>query len=178
MPGASIHYDIRAATAKLIQNQIGSLPGLTANSIKVRMMPKVGEVVDPLPCVIVAPVERIPWEPMGFEGSINVPYGVEFAIVAASNQDYLANQETYEGWLEAIRGIVLGDFIFLFTNAGVPSIWNAMIDSSVTFNRAGLARNYAYQSIYAVYSSKEVYNNTVMPFPAPVVSAPINGGMH
>lgn len=180
MPGISIHYDLRVAAANLIIAQCPNNPlltGLTANNIKIRMMPKVGEVVDTLPCVIVAPVQQIGWSPLGFEGSVDRTYGVEFAVVAASNQNYLANQELYEGWIEEISRIVLADFVtlFLFTNPAVPSIWNAMIDRSVTFDRGSLNINYAYQSVYASYHSQEVYNSSVIPLPVPAAMPQFGG---
>lgn len=155
MAGISVHYDIQTAIAGLLADSPPD--GLLPQNIRVRELPKVGEVLDALPCLIIAPDRNIAWEPIGFEGAINRTYGVWLAVIAANNDDYATNQEKYQGWLEAAARtacpVNLQD-----TTPDVPSVWRIVVDTSATFDTAKLSELYAYQTVLLRFDSQETRN--------------------
>lgn len=156
MPGVSIHYDIREAVVWLLQQQ--TFTGLSSSNIKNRSMPKKGETLDSLPCMLVVPYGGIDWSPLSFEGTVNRGYMVEVCVVAASNLDFSTAQEQHGGWLEkAVRAVT--PETLQNSTPPVESVWRVEVLANPTFDRGKLAVMYSYQSIVLRFDSQEGRNS-------------------
>jgi hypothetical protein len=155
MAGISVHYDIQTALLNILQG--ATFPGLPSSSIKVRMLPKVGENLDTLPCILISPYGNIDWFPLSFEGDVNRTYYVEVSLVAANNFDFASNQEQYEGWLEQAGRLVTPPNLDA-TTPSLPNVWRIEMVSNPTFDRGRLNQTYAYQSVLVKFDSQEPRN--------------------
>ncbi len=140
MPSASVWYDILTRIQSLIQGL--DLSGLSDANVKVRKLPKVGESIDTLPCVLVSPgdspedVERLSFED---DSGVSVRYPADIVIVAAGNRDFSSNLDLYAGWRQSIRRLFQDDAL-----DGVDRVFRVDIEPKPLYDRGLLNQNYDY----------------------------------
>ncbi len=151
---ASVSYQIQQAVQTILR--AANLSGIDSAAIKIREMPKAGETLDPLPCVIISPYGKRSDKPADFEGHRDRTYKIEIALIDGTEGDYATDQELYQGWQEdAADAIVMDGDFSRNTLTAVPSVWEINVEDIAEFDRSSLAVNYAYQSIVIRFESQE-----------------------
>jgi hypothetical protein len=155
MADTSIGYAIQEALRKLMV--AANLPGIAEADIAVRAMPKVGESIDRLPCLRIAPYGDDDSVPLSFEGCVDRIYSIEITLIDAIEADLQSGQNQYQGWKEkALKKIEKDNDGFLRDQLDdVPSVWDLDIIAAPNFDRSKLAANYAYQGILVEVHSRE-----------------------
>ena len=149
---ASVLDSILSAVTTTVQGLNFSGAVATSN-IKRRMLPKVSETLDSLPCILVAPGpggEQV--EDFSFEDGVakHVVYQVEVVVVAASNHDYATNEATYEDWRQTVRRAFQSHSL-----AGVPTVFQISLRPSPPFDRRLLNEQYAYSGLVLLVHAAE-----------------------
>lgn len=147
---ASVYESILTAA----QSVLAVLPwdgGLTADAIKVRALPHVGEQLDTLPCMLLCPYGPYRAGPGGsFENTQDRVYGVEVALIAASNRDMQSGLGQYLSWhQQAVRALAATKL------DGVSSVWTSTVDASPVVDRAKFNQQYGYLSLVAWFTSHD-----------------------
>lgn len=155
MASTSVWFGILDGLRTLVR--AASLADIPEERVKVRMLPKVGEVLDPLPCVLLVPQGSAKSAPLDFEGNAGREYRVEICLVDGIEGDFATNQEKYQTWLEQVVNKVekQDDGMWRCDLADVPSVWGIEIDQAPTFDRSKLDENYSYQSVVVTVKSHE-----------------------
>lgn len=146
----AVHYDIQLKLLKILQ--AASFKGLPPENIKVGILPKVGENLDNLPCIIIAPYGKTSWEPASFENSNNFTYYVEATIVVENRGDYRSKQQQYADWGDLVGGLISPTN---FDGLECPSVWSIDLVNSPNFDRSKLNQQYVYLSSVGKYTSQE-----------------------
>jgi len=128
-----------------------SLAGISSANIKARMLPKIHEELDAVPCVIVSTLRAEAWEPIDMEGTDDIVYFVNVTIVAANNFDFVSESGVYFTWRERIRKALEGH-----TLAGAPTVWQIDYAPDAVFDPAEFNNMYAYQPMVFEVHSAEV----------------------
>jgi hypothetical protein len=158
MPEVSVNYDIRVALQTLLKAESFPPPdptkkALDPENILVRVMPKVSERLDKIPCMILAPYGTIPWYDLGFEYGVVRTYTVELAIIAEANYDFATDDEGYNGWLEQATRSASPKYL-----EDVPSVWGITVVQGAPWNRGKIGTLYAYMSALIAFESEESRN--------------------
>lgn len=141
MPAASIYNSILAA----VQQDVAGLTlelGPTVLPVVIRKLPKAQEPLDTVPCVLICPDAPEQVEVANFEGLVYVWYTVGVIVVAANNQDFATNLDTYLSWREQIRRLFQAP-----TLAGVSSVWDTEIHPEAVIDPEGVNDNYDYSGL-------------------------------
>lgn len=134
-----------------------NLAGIDAANIKVRELPKVGEVLDTVPCVLIAAYDDLGTVPLDMEGNANRTHRVEICIVDGSEGDYATDRKKRLKWQkQALNAIEFkADGSWRLTLPNVPSVWSISPVKVKTIDRAKFADNYAYFSTVVEFLSQE-----------------------
>lgn len=148
--GTAIDQDLKDILQAL------SFSGIDSANVKIRELPKVGEVIDVVPCVVIGPYGKDKSEPMGTEGSSGRVHAREVCLIDGHEGDFASDKPKRELWLQqAMNGIEKVGDEFRTSLPSVPKAWSVEIDGAATFDRAKLNQNYAYQSIVVLVRTVE-----------------------
>lgn len=150
MAAASIYNSILQAIQAAVAGLTLTL-GTTVLPVYLRKLPKIGEDLDAVPCVLICPSEKPEVvEDAAGEGYVYVSYGVEIILVAAGNQDFAANLDFYLSARQQIRQLLQGVFL-----AGVPSAFNLEMVPETPIDRGAVSANYDYSALSVRVHSSE-----------------------
>lgn len=144
---------------KTIGQAAVSTSDVAAASHKIRELPKVGEVLDTLPCIIYCPHTALRSSAMGFEsGSVLREYVEEVVVVFGREGDFASDQQqamkVHEQLMRAFE-VDPNTSTFRTTLPNVPTVWSVEIESAPNFDRSKLNDNYAYLSVVVRLKSAE-----------------------
>jgi len=147
---AGILRDIRDLAATV------SFGGLNDTDVKVRDLPKVGEVLDQLPCVLVA-LQDMDSEPLDMEGGANRRTRVEVCLVDAHDGDFANDVASRLAWRKRVVNVLefTGGGEWRLTLPSVPSVWSVRPARIAGMDRSKLNDGYAYFSIVFEVWSQE-----------------------
>ena len=145
---ASVFNDILNACQTTLQAV--TFTGLSPDNIRIRMLPKVGETLDVVPCILIAPGDVERKSVQGFENKVNKVYPVEVAIVAAVNRDFSTKLPILLEWRQQSDRALAGPLL-----TGAPTVWDTRMDYKVLFDRSLLAKQYGYLSFTVRFTSCE-----------------------
>lgn len=134
-----------------------SLTGIDSDDIKIREMPKAGEVLDNLPCVIINSLGDLETESLDMEGNASRTHGVEICLIDAHEGDYATDRKKRAKWRsEVLNKIEFNtDGSWRLGLANVPSVWSIQIVQTPTLDRSKLPEGYAYYSVVVNFLSQE-----------------------
>lgn len=125
--------------------------------IKIRELPKVGETLDPVPAILIAPFGDLRSEPEDMEGNATRIHTVQIVLVDAHEGDYATDRAKRQKWhkqvVNAIEKQVDGSWRLGLSN--VPSVWDIRFLRAPTFDRGKLAEGYAYLGVLVEFYSDE-----------------------
>lgn len=150
MAAASIYYTILTSAQQAVSG-LSLVLGSTPLPVLIRKLPKLGETLDSAPVVLICPTEQ-PEKIIDYatEGLVYVEYGVEIVIVAANNQDYLSNLDSYLNFRQQIRLLFQGT-----TLTGAPTVCDMDMIPEAPIDRALVAADYDYSAISVRFKSCE-----------------------
>lgn len=151
---ASIAAAIDSDLQSILQGVIFS--GMDSDDVgKIRELPKVGETLDVLPCLLIVPKANKS-DPLGTEGSAGRVYVREIWIIDGHEGDFATDKPKRELWLEqAVNAIERSGTNFRTTLPSVSSVWDIQIGQIPTLDRAKLNQNYAYEGAeVSIFSSE------------------------
>lgn len=132
------------------------LDGIEQQNIKVREMPKAGEELDVLPCVLISPYGDIDPDALDMEGGAERAYTVEICLVDASNGDLASDRKKRQRWhSQTLNAIEKDGDDWRLTLPSVPSVWSIQAVKAPTFDRSKLPEGYAYFSVVVKFLSSE-----------------------
>ncbi len=138
------------------------LQGILTASVKVRMMPKVGETLDVVPLVLICPAGTLrpnKTEPFGFEGAVSNTYNEVILIVAGFSGDFVTDNALVQGWHEQVVKAVtydtLGNFRVTLPNAS--TVYWLNVNAAPSYDRDLLnTENYVYMAVEIEIKSSEI----------------------
>lgn len=150
-----VYDDIMTALVTTIQGL--ELSPIQPERVYRRMLPRVAESLESLPCVLVAPGpggEAL--EPLSFEDDLAyaVTYQAEIVVVAASNANLQVLEPTVEKWRQRLRRSLQNH-----TLNGVPEVYRIQIRPSPPFERRLLNSQYAYSGQVFLFTAAEQRGN-------------------
>lgn len=152
---SSIETGIQTALQAIIQG-IG-LAGIPNTQVRVRETPKVNEVLDKVPCVLICPRGPNKSSGAGFEGPVQRAYIDEVIVIDGREGDNSTDTPTTQLWHEqcvnAVERLASGQYRTGL--AGVPTVFDIRVGDIPTFDRTKLSENYAYLSFFVTVSSSE-----------------------
>ncbi len=145
--------------------QAAQLSGIPNASVKVRVMPKIGETLDTVPAVLICPAGSLrpnKTEPFGFEGAVSNEYNEVIIIVKGFSGNYATTGDNaaVQGWHEQVVRAVqfnatTGDFRVTLPNA--PTVYWLNVDSAPSFDRDLLnTGKYVYLAVEVKIKSSEI----------------------
>lgn len=150
MSALSVYNAILDAEVKAVQGLGLAYSGVALPVLK-RKLPKVGENLDTVPCVIVCPSEA-PEKVVqaDAEGGKFVTYGSDLVLVAANNQDQSKNLDTQLSWREQVEYLAEPQ-----TLPPVPGVWMVQVTPGTPIDRAKVSQNYDYSPIGLQVTTRE-----------------------
>lgn len=128
----------------------------TANVGKIRELPKVGESLDTVPCILIAPFGKNRSDPLGTEGPSGRIYAREICLIDGHEGDYATDKPARELWMQqAINAIEKNGSDHRVSLPSASSVWSVEIDEAPTFDRSKLNQNYAYFGVVVIIRSSE-----------------------
>jgi hypothetical protein len=154
-----------AAIETLIQNDFATilkaigLSGMDAANVgKIREQPKVDEVIDGLPTVLICQRGAPPPDGLSFEGTVGRVYVEEVIIIGPREGDAITDQDAtlfwYQQCLAAIQNVTDGSWRSTLPIA--TTVYDIRVSTSLPgFERSKLSDNYAYLSFFVTVRSAE-----------------------
>jgi hypothetical protein len=141
MPAQSIYNSILTAVQQAVEGLTLEL-GAATLPVVIRKLPKVQEPLDTVPCVLVVPAAPEQVEVANFEGLVYVWYTVGVVVVAANNQDFSSNLDSYLSWREQIRRLFQAPSL-----PGVSQVWDTEVHPEPVIDPEAVNADYDYSGL-------------------------------
>lgn len=147
---------------KVIIEDIG-LAGVDDSNIKILELPKINEVLDALPCVLICS-RRKTTEAIGFEGRVERVYVEEILFIDGREGDEVTEQDKVQRWheqgIEAVEReqspVETSQYHqFRTTLPGVPTVYSVEVGDVETIDRTKLSDNYAVLGFFVTVKSTD-----------------------
>ena len=154
MVTGSVGYSILQDLRQIGQAAVTAIP---SEDHKIRELPKVGEDLDRVPCVLYTPNGPVQSDAMAFDAASLRIYTIEVSIVAGREGDFGSLQKDTQAWHESLLRAIerTSDTDFRTSLPNTPTVWSVEIESAPEFDRTKLNDNYAYLSIVVRLRSSE-----------------------
>lgn len=133
------------------------LAGIPVADFKIRELPKVGDTLDLVPCVLICSCDDLGSEPLDMEGNANRAHRVQICLVDGHEGDFATDRKKRQKWrkqaLNAIEFEADGSWRLSLPN--VPSVWSIKPVKVKELDRAKLAQNYAFFPMVVEFQSQE-----------------------
>lgn len=133
------------------------LTPIEADNVLRRMLPRVDESLETMPCVLVCKSQTpVRITPISFEDDVAIAktYGVEIVTVAANNLDLVSNDAVYGGWQEKIQRAFQPQVI-----PGLDGVAGVELRPAPPYDRRLLNQQYAYSGLEVLVTVWEQRGN-------------------
>lgn len=146
---ASVFNAVADATVQAVSS-LGLQFGAASLPVLKRKLPKIGETLESLPCLIVCPSTPEKAKYLCF-GKVKVQYAFQIVMVAAGNRDFAANLGTYLDWREQVRRLLQKKGAL----TGVAEVFDQDAIPEVVIDRNAVNSNYDYSALGLIVTTAE-----------------------